>query len=172
MPKLTRQPKLHRIYNELEMPLVDILSKVECNGVLIDDNMLLRQSQELAMSMQDAEKRAYELADGEFNLASPKQIQEVLYDKMGLPVLKKTPKGAPSTAEDVLQELAEEHELPRLILEHRSLGKLKSTYTDKLPTMINAKTKYSNSHARRSAYSRGICSPRGQFDSGSRLFAN
>lgn len=140
MPKLTRQPKLHRIYTELEMPLVSILSKVEDNGVLIDDSMLLQQSQQLAMSMQDIEKRAYELADGDFNLASPKQIQEILYDKMELPVLKKTPKGAPSTAEDVLQELAEDHELPRLILEHRSLGKLKSTYTDKLPTMINQKT--------------------------------
>ncbi len=140
MPTLARQPKLHRIFTELEMPLVSILSRIECNGVLIDDNMLLQQSQQLAMSMQAAEKKAYELAEGDFNLASPKQIQEILYDKMGLPVLKKTPKGAPSTAEEVLQELAVEHELPRLILEHRSLGKLKSTYTDKLPTMINAKT--------------------------------
>jgi DNA polymerase-1 len=140
MPKLVRQPNLHRIYTELEMPLVSVLSRIEDNGVLIDDSMLLEQSQQLAMSMQDAEKTAYELADGEFNLASPKQIQEILYDKMGLPVLKKTPKGAPSTAEDVLQELATDHDLPRLILEHRSLGKLKSTYTDKLPTMINSKT--------------------------------
>lgn len=140
MPKLTRQPNLHRIYTELEMPLVSVLSRIEDNGVLIDDSMLLVQSQELAMSMQEAEKTAYQLADGEFNLASPKQIQEILYDKMGLPVLKKTPKGAPSTAEEVLQELAVDHDLPRLILEHRSLGKLKSTYTDKLPTMINRKT--------------------------------
>ena len=140
MPRLTAQPNLHRIFTELEMPLVKVLSNIECNGVLIDDAMLLQQSQQLAMSMQAAEKAAYELADGEFNLASPKQIQEILYDKMALPVLKKTPKGAPSTAEDVLQELALEHELPRLILEHRSLGKLKSTYTDKLPTMINART--------------------------------
>ena len=140
MPKLTRQPKLHRIYTELEMPLVSVLSKVEDNGVLIDDVMLLEQSQELAMSMQEAEKSAYEIAGGDFNLASPKQIQEILYDRMGLPVLKKTPKGAPSTAEEVLQELATDHDLPRLILEHRSLGKLKSTYTDKLPTMINSRT--------------------------------
>ncbi|MBL4671890.1 MAG: DNA polymerase I [Arenicella sp.] len=140
MPKLARQPNLHRIYTELEMPLVSVLSKIEDNGVLIDDSMLLEQSQQLAMSMQHAEKTAYELADGEFNLASPKQIQEILYDKMGLPILKKTPKGAPSTAEDVLQELAADHDLPRLILEHRSLGKLKSTYTDKLPTMINSRT--------------------------------
>lgn len=140
MPQLTSQPKLHRIFTELEMPLVNVLSRIECNGVLIDDTMLMHHSQELAMSMQETESKAYALANGEFNLASPKQIQEILYDKMNLPVLKKTPKGAPSTAEDVLQDLAVEHELPRLILEHRSLGKLKSTYTDKLPTMIVAKT--------------------------------
>ena len=140
MAQLTRQPKLHRIFTELEMPLVDVLSRIECNGVLIDDAMLLQQSQQLAMSMQETEKKAYELAGAEFNMASPKQIQEILYDKMNLPVLKKTPKGAPSTAEEVLQELSEEHELPRLILAQRSLGKLKSTYTDKLPTMINSRT--------------------------------
>lgn len=140
MPKLTAEPGLHRVFNTLEMPLVPVLSRIEDTGVLIDDSMLLQQSQELAMSMQQAEQSAYELAGGEFNLASPKQIQEILYERMGLPVLKKTPKGAPSTAEDVLHELAVEHELPRLILEHRSLGKLKSTYTDKLPTMINSRT--------------------------------
>ena len=140
MSQLTRQPKLHRIFTELEMPLVKVLSRIECNGVLIDDAMLLQQSQQLAMSMQKTEKRAYELAETEFNMASPKQIQEILYEKMNLPVLKKTPKGAPSTAEDVLQELSEEHELPKLILAQRSLGKLKSTYTDKLPTMINSRT--------------------------------
>lgn len=140
MPRLTSQPGLHRVFTEFEMPLVTVLSKIEDNGVLIDDTMLLQQSQELAMSMQSAQKTAFELAGQEFNLASPKQIQEILYDRMELPVLKKTPKGAPSTAEDVLQELAIEHDLPRLILEHRSLGKLKSTYTDKLPTMINSKT--------------------------------
>ena len=140
MPQLVQQPKLHRVFTELEMPLVKVLSRVECNGVLIDDNMLLQQSQQLAMSMQETEVAAYELAGGKFNLASPKQIQEILYDRMNLPVLKKTPKGAPSTAEDVLQDLAAEHALPRLILEHRSLGKLKSTYTDKLPGMINPRT--------------------------------
>ncbi len=140
MPLLTAKPTLHRVFNTLEMPLVPVLSRMEDCGVLIDDSMLLQQSQELAMSMQKAEQTAYELAQGEFNLASPKQIQEVLYERMGLPILKKTPKGAPSTAEDVLQELSLEHELPRLILEHRSLGKLKSTYTDKLPTMINSRT--------------------------------
>ena len=140
MTQLSRQPKLHRVFTELEMPLVDVLSRIECNGVLIDDAMLLQQSQQLAMSMQETEKKAYELAGAEFNMASPKQIQEILYDKMNLPILKKTPKGAPSTAEEVLQELSEEHELPRLILAQRSLGKLKSTYTDKLPTMINSRT--------------------------------
>ena len=140
MQQLTSEPQLHRVFNTLEMPLVPVLSRIEDAGVLIDDTMLMQQSQELSSSMQVAEQRAYELADGEFNLASPKQIQEVLYDRMGLPVLKKTPKGAPSTAEDVLQELALEHELPRLILQHRSLGKLKSTYTDKLPMMINPRT--------------------------------
>ncbi len=140
MPQLTNLPALHRIFNEIEMPLVGVLSRIESNGVLIDDTLLMQQSQELAQGMQEAESKAYDLAGGEFNLASPKQIQEILYDKMGLPVLKKTPKGAPSTAEDVLQDLAVEHELPRLILEHRSLGKLKSTYTDKLPTMISSRT--------------------------------
>ncbi|MBT8114307.1 MAG: DNA polymerase I [Arenicella sp.] len=140
MPKLTAVPQLHRVFQQIEMPLVNVLSQVERNGVLIDDNMLLQQSQQLAMSMQSTEQEAYDLAQGEFNLASPKQIQEILYDRLDLPVLKKTPKGAPSTAEDVLQELAQEHELPRLILQHRSLGKLKSTYTDKLPTMINPRT--------------------------------
>ena len=140
MPKLSQQPRLHQIYTELEIPLVTVLSSIESNGVLIDDTMLLQQSQELSAQMQSLETQAYDLAGSEFNIASPKQIQEVLYDKMGLPVLKKTPKGAPSTAEDVLQELAMEHELPQLILAHRSVGKLKSTYTDKLPMMINPRT--------------------------------
>ena len=140
MPKLSRQPRLHQIYTELEIPLVAVLSSIESNGVLIDDTMLLQQSQELSAQMQSLETQAYDLAGSEFNIASPKQIQEVLYDKMGLPVLKKTPKGAPSTAEDELQELAMEHELPQLILAHRSVGKLKSTYTDKLPMMINPRT--------------------------------
>lgn len=140
MPRLSQQPKLHRIFTEIEMPLVGVLSRIECNGVLIDDSLLLQQSQQLAMNMQDAQIKAFEVAGREFNLASPKQIQEILYNEMELPVLRKTPKGAPSTAEDVLQELAAEHELPRLILQHRSLGKLKSTYTDKLPTMINRRT--------------------------------
>ncbi|MCH2190753.1 MAG: DNA polymerase I [Gammaproteobacteria bacterium] len=140
MPLLTAEPYLHRVYNTVEIPLVPVLSRMEDAGVKVDDTMLLKQSQELLASMQAAEQKAYQLAKGEFNLASPKQIQEVLYERLELPVLKKTPKGAPSTAEDVLQELALKHDLPRLILEHRSLGKLKSTYTDKLPLMINSRT--------------------------------
>ena len=140
MPKLIAQPHLHKLYTALEIPLLKVLSDIEGNGVLIDDTMLLQQSQQLSAQMHSLETRAYDLVGSQFNIASPKQIQEILYDKMGLPVLKKTPKGAPSTAEDVLQELAEEHELPQLILAHRSVGKLKSTYTDKLPLMINPKT--------------------------------
>ena len=140
MPKLSQQPSLHRVYNQIEMPLIEVLSSVESTGVLIDDAMLLQQSQRLEVQMQEAEIKAHKVAGSAFNLASPKQIQEILYDQMALPVLKKTPKGAPSTAEDVLQELAQEHDLPRLILEHRSLGKLKSTYTDKLPTMVNSRS--------------------------------
>ena len=140
MPAVTRDPVLHRVYNRIEMPLVPVLSRIEDHRVLIDDTLLLTQSQELSATMDQVEQTAYELAGGEFNLAPPKQIQTILYERLELPVLRKTPKGAPSTAEDVLQELALEHELPKLILEHRSLGKLKSTYTDKLPTMINPKT--------------------------------
>ena len=140
LPKLLQNPGLHRVYTEIEMPLMPVLSRIEDAGVLIDDTLLLTQSQELAANMDRVESRAHELAGGAFNLASPKQIQAILYDQMGLPVLRKTPKGAPSTAEDALQELAAEHDLPKLILEHRSLGKLKSTYTDKLPLMINPRT--------------------------------
>lgn len=140
MPQLEKEDSLTRVYQQIEIPLVPVLSRIERNGVRIDDAMLHQQSQQLAVSMLDAEKRAYEIANGEFNMASPKQIQEILFEKLELPVIRKTPKGQPSTAEDVLQELAVEHELPRLILEHRSLGKLKSTYTDKLPTMVNSRT--------------------------------
>ena len=140
MPVLMQNPGLHRVYNEIEQPLIKVLSDIEDHGVLIDDTMLLQQSQELASTMMKVETSAYELVGRQFNMASPKQIQEILYDEMELPVLRKTPKGAPSTAEETLQELALAHELPKLILEHRSLGKLKSTYTDKLPTMINSRT--------------------------------
>jgi len=138
--KLLADPKLSTVFEEIELPLLDVLATVERNGVKIDSDMLFIQSQELAAKMDEIERQAYEEADGEFNLASPKQIQEILFERMSIPVIRKTPKGQPSTAEDVLQELAVTYDLPRLILEHRSLGKLKSTYTDKLPLMIDTET--------------------------------
>jgi DNA polymerase-1 len=139
-PKVEAIDSLKTVFEDIEIPLVPILSRIERNGVLVDAQALYRQSAELQQEMESVIRRAYELADGAFNLSSPKQIQEILYDRMGLPVLAKTPKGAPSTAEAVLQALAEEHELPKLILEHRSLSKLKSTYTDKLPKQVDPDT--------------------------------
>lgn len=139
-PLLQKEKILADIFSDIELPLLNVLVAVENNGVMIDDASLLIQSQELAQNMDAIEQRAYEVAEQSFNLASPKQIQEILFEKMSLPVIRKTPKGQPSTAEDVLQELAIEYELPKLILEHRSMGKLKSTYTDKLPVMINTRT--------------------------------
>jgi len=117
-----------------------VLSKVERTGTLIDGGLLGEQSRELALSMAELTEQAYVLAGGEFNLDSPKQLQEILYDRLGLPVLKKTPKGQPSTAEPVLQDLAIDYELPQIIMRYRSMAKLKSTYTDKLPLQINQKT--------------------------------
>ena len=139
-PKLRDIEPLRRIYEEFEMPLVPVLASMERNGVLIDADMLGRQSVELAQGMLNTERQAYEAAGQTFNLGSPKQIQAILFDKLELPVLKKTPKGQPSTAEGVLQELAVDYDLPRLILEYRSLSKLRSTYTEKLPRMINPAT--------------------------------
>lgn len=139
-PQLQSLPKLETLYRDLEQPLVDVLAKMEYHGVLVDAGMLKKQSQELAESMLELEEAAYVEADGPFNLGSPKQLQEVLYDRLSLPVLGKTPKGQPSTAEGVLSELAETYPLPRLILEYRGLSKLKSTYTDKLPLLINEKS--------------------------------
>ena len=139
-PELEKDVILKKIFTDIEMPVLDVLNKVQRNGVMIDDTSLLMQSQELAGKMDALEQRAYDIAEQSFNLASPKQIQEILFEKMALPVIRKTPKGQPSTAEDVLQELALEYELPKLILEHRSMGKLKSTYTDKLPIMVNSQT--------------------------------
>ena len=136
-PKLEALPSLARLYQELEIPLLTVLSRIERHGVLVDRGMLEKQSHELAAKMAHIEQEAHREAGGVFNLGSPKQIQAILYDQLGLPVLKKTPKGQPSTAEEVLQELALDYPLPRLILEHRSLSKLKSTYTDKLPQMIH-----------------------------------
>jgi len=139
-PLLAQTPALERIYREIEMPLVTVLSDMEQAGVAIDTAMLSRQSTELARRMITIEQEAHREAGQPFNLGSPKQIQEILYDKLRLPVLAKTPKGAPSTAEAVLQDLALDYPLPRLILEHRSLSKLKSTYTDRLPEQIDTRT--------------------------------
>jgi DNA polymerase-1 len=135
-PQLTAQPALARIYEEIEAPLVTVLSDMERAGVVIDTDMLTRQSGELARRISDIEQEAHREAGQPFNLGSPKQIQELLFDKLKLPVLARTPKGAPSTAESVLQELALDYPLPRLILEYRSFSKLKSTYTDKLPLQV------------------------------------
>jgi DNA polymerase-1 len=136
-PKLQQQPALQAVFTDIEMPAMPILTAMENQGVLIDNDQLYQQSQELEQRLQQVEQQAHDLAGQVFNLSSPKQLAEILFEKQGLPIRKKTPKGAPSTAEEVLVELAEEFDLPRLILEHRSLAKLKSTYTDKLPTMTN-----------------------------------
>lgn len=139
-PQVTVSDKLRFIYEQVEMPSMQVLQRMERNGVLIDSHMLNRQSNEIGLRLMEIEKQAYELAGQPFNLGSPKQLQEILFGKLGIKPLKKTPSGAPSTDEDVLQELALDYPLPKVILEHRSLAKLKSTYTDKLPKMINAQT--------------------------------
>lgn len=136
-PQLQKLGKLQSLFTDMEMPLLAVLARMQRTGVKIDAQMLRTQSDELAKRMLELEREAHVIAGQPFNLESPKQIQEVFYDKLGLPVLKKTPKGQPSTAEDVLQELALDYPLPRVILEYRGLSKLKSTYTDKLPEMIN-----------------------------------
>jgi len=138
--KLASHPALKALYKDIEVPLVSVLSRIERNGVLIDSAMLAQQSLELANHIIALEQHAHDLAGKVFNLGSPKQIQEILYDQQKLPILKKTPKGQPSTAESVLQELAIDYPLPKLILEYRSMSKLKSTYTDKLPQQISDKT--------------------------------
>ncbi len=131
-----------KLYREIEIPLLTVLSEMERNGVLVDAQMLAQQSEEITARMTTLKTTIYELANEEFNLASPKQIQEIFFseDKLNLPIIRKTPKGQPSTAEDVLQQLALEHDVPRLLLEHRGLSKLKSTYTDKLPKQIDPQT--------------------------------
>lgn len=139
-PQLQQQAGLSKVLTEIEMPLVDILSRIERHGVLIDCKLLAQQSEQLATRISELEQLAYQQAGKPFNLASPKQLQEILFDQMQLPVLKKTPTGAPSTAEEVLAELALEYEFPKLITEHRGLSKLKSTYTDKLPKMLQPAT--------------------------------
>ncbi|MBK1726065.1 DNA polymerase I [Halorhodospira neutriphila] len=140
-PQVSAEAGLQRVFTALEMPLLPVLSRVERHGVRVDRQVLERQSGELAERMGEVEARAHEAAGEAFNLASPQQIQAILFERMGLPVVQRTPKGQPSTAEAVLEELsAQGHELPRLILEHRSLAKLKSTYTDKLPQLIHPRT--------------------------------
>ena len=139
-PQLAEQAGPSKVFREIEMPLVPVLSRIERRGALISRELLLGQSAELGKRLQELQGRAYELAGQEFNLGSPKQLGDILFDKLALPILKKTPKGAPSTAEEVLAELALDYPLPKLLLEHRSLSKLKSTYTDKLPDMINSHT--------------------------------
>ncbi|HHW7506417.1 TPA: DNA polymerase I [Mannheimia haemolytica] len=139
--KLQQEPELVKLFDEIEMPLVSVLSRIERNGVLIDPKKLLTQSAEIEKRLSEVEQLVHTEAGQVFNLASTKQLQEILFDKLGLPVLKKTPKGAPSTNEEVLDELAQQgHLVPKLLMEHRGLSKLKSTYTDKLPQLINKKT--------------------------------
>ena len=139
-PRLNAVPSLKRVYETLEIPLIPVLSRIERTGVLVDVFMLAEQSRELAGRMLELEREAHTVAGSPFNLGSPKQIQMVLYDKLNLPVLKKTPKGQPSTDESVLAELAELYDLPRLILDYRSVSKLRSTYAEKLPQQINPRT--------------------------------
>ncbi|HKJ72334.1 MAG TPA: DNA polymerase I, partial [Gammaproteobacteria bacterium] len=139
-PALAAEPALEALYRQLELPLMPILARIERTGVRLDLDLLAELSDELAGEMETAQEQAYAIAGREFNLNSPKQIQEVLFDEQGLPVTKRTPKGAPSTAEDVLSQLAEDYPLPARILEYRGLAKLKSTYTDALPRLVNPDT--------------------------------
>ncbi|BBS19142.1 DNA polymerase I [Aeromonas caviae] len=138
--KLSAEPGLAKVFSEIELPLLPVLARMERLGTTIEPKLLHQQSQEIEVRLAELEKQAHELAGQEFNLSSPKQLGEIFFTKLGLPIIKKTPKGAPSTAEEVLAELAETYELPRLLMEHRGLAKLKSTYTDKLPLMIKPQT--------------------------------
>jgi len=139
-PRLEALEGPARIFRDIEMPLLPVLSRMERNGVRVDAALLRRQSKELAEKMAEIEAAAYDEAGGPFNLSSPKQIQEILFERQGLPVVSRTPKGQPSTAESVLEQLADSYRLPRLILDHRGLAKLKSTYTDKLPRLVHPVT--------------------------------
>ena len=138
--RLAKEPSLEKVLDEIEMPLLPVLAHMERNGAYIDAKMLATQSAELEKKMRETEQKAFEEAGEEFNLGSTKQLGAILFEKLGIPVIKKTPKGAPSTAEPVLQELAHSHELPALIMQYRGLAKLKNTYTDKLPQMIDPTT--------------------------------
>jgi DNA polymerase-1 len=139
-PRLEAEPGLAAVFRDIELPLVPVLSRMERHGALISRDLLAAQSAELGKRMEALKQQAWDLAGQEFNLGSPKQLGEILFEKLELPVLKKTPKGAPSTAEEVLTELALDYPLPKVLMEYRSLSKLKSTYTDKLPEMINPHT--------------------------------
>ena len=139
-PKLAAEPGLESVYRDIEMPLVPVLARIEANGVKIDGDELRRQSADLSKRMLAAQQKATELAGRTFNLDSPKQLQALLFDELKLPVLVKTPTGQPSTNEEALEAIADQHELPRVILEYRGLAKLRSTYTDKLPEMVNPDT--------------------------------
>ena len=139
-PKLMEINSLAKLYTDIEAPLLKVLQTIERNGVLIDESMLQKQSDQFAITLKELESKAHSLAGAEFNLNSPKQLQEILYDKLSLPILKKTPKGQPSTAESVLQRLAEDFPIVQTILNYRTTAKLKTTYTDKLPLMVNQDT--------------------------------
>lgn len=139
-PQLSALQKQQTLYNDIEIPMLSVLSRLECNGVLIDATLLDKQSKELEKKVNKLEKQAHELIGEEFNLDSPKQLQKILFEQLQLPIIRKTPKGQPSTAEDVLQELARDYEFPEMILEYRSLKKLKTTYVDKLPKQISEST--------------------------------
>lgn len=139
-PRLAAEPGLESVYRDIEMPLVPVLARIEANGVMIDGDELRRQSADLSKRMLAAQQKATELAGRTFNLDSPKQLQALLFDELKLPVLVKTPTGQPSTNEEALEAIADQHELPRVILEYRGLAKLRSTYTDKLPEMVNPGT--------------------------------
>ena len=145
-PQFTGEPGLSRIYHDIEMPARQVIWQIERNGILVDADVLSRQSHEMGQKIMALETQAYELAGQPFNLASPKQLGDILFTKLGLPVKKKTASGGPSTDEEVLTELALDYPLPKLLLEHRSLSKLKGTYTDKLPRMINPETGRVHTH--------------------------
>ena len=139
-PRLAAEPALERVYRTIEMPLVPVLERIEANGVMVDAEELRRQTADLSRRMLAAQQKATELAGRTFNLDSPKQLCALLFEELKLPALVKTPKGQPSTNEEALEALADQHELPRVILEYRGLAKLRSTYTEKLPEMINPST--------------------------------
>jgi DNA polymerase-1 len=145
-PQFANEPGLSRIYHDIEMPARQVIWQIERNGILVDADVLSRQSHEMGQKIMALETQAYELAGQPFNLASPKQLGDILFTKLGLPVKKKTASGGPSTDEEVLSELALDYPLPKLLLEHRSLSKLKGTYTDKLPRMVNAQTGRVHTH--------------------------